>query len=215
MEIPRRLLGVWPKIKITFSQALGPASLTRMKTPFRCLGLAVGLLGCALGPLARAQSTDLELQGVTTSQNKTEALLVQKSTGAGRWVAVGQTYAGYTLTVYDAPSGQLTLTKDRKTLVLTLKQASVQAAQTTEVTPPTPEEKKALFNNLRQLGAAADQYFLEQGVNKVDVAKLVGPNSYIRELKPVAGETYTGLIIEQGKAFRIKTSGGFEMEFTP
>ena len=184
-----------------------------MKYRLNLLGLALGLLGLALSSTARAQANDLELQGVTISQNKTEALLVQKSTGAGRWVAVGQTYAGHTLTSYDAQTGQLTLTtKDKKTLILTLKTSSVLMAKTT---PATPEDKKAILNNLRQLRAAADQYFLENGVNKVDAGKLIGPNAYIKALKSVAGETYTGFIIEQGKPTRIKTSGGFEMEYNP
>jgi len=187
-----------------------------MKGPCRSLVLAVGVLGLSSPRLVHAQSNDLELQGITVSQSKTEALLIQKSTGDGRWVAVGQTYAGHTLTAYDSQTGQLTLTKDHKTLILTLKTSAVQEALATPVImPPTPDEKKAMLNNLRQLSAAADQYFLEQGVNKVDAAKLIGPNAYIKALKPVSGETYTGFTIEQGKPIRIKTAGGFEMEYAP
>lgn len=181
-----------------------------MKSSLGLPGVIACLLGLALPCPVRAQVDDLEIRGDAVSKEKTEVMLVQKSTGAGRWVAVGQTFAGYKVTAYDAKTGQLTLTKDNQTRILTLSKATVQAAQ---ATPVTPEQQKSIMNNLRQLSAAADQYFLEQGVDKVDASKLIGPNAYIRELKPVAGESYTGFIIEQGKPVRIKTAGGFEMEY--
>lgn len=51
---------------------------------------------------------------------------------------------------------------------------------------------KAIRNNLRQLAAAADQYFLENGVTIVTFEKLVGPEpgKYIKEIGSVAGEKY-------------------------
>lgn len=62
-------------------------------------------------------------------------------------------------------------------------------------------QQKAVLNNLRQLGAAADQYFLENGKRVCGYRDLVGtgPNHYIRELKPVAGEDYTTLLFRQGQ----------------
>ena len=185
-----------------------------MRSSFGLPALISCLLGLALPTPIRAQADDLEIRGDAVSKEKTEVMLVQKSTGTGRWVTVGQTFAGYKVTAYDAKTGQLTLTKDNQTRSLTLAKATVQAAQ---ASPVTPEQQKALMNNLRQLSAAADQYFLEQGVNRVEIAKLVGttPEKYIKEIKPVAGETYTGLVIEQGKPIRIKTAGGFEMEYQP
>lgn len=187
-------------------------SLHPMRSSFGLSVLIICLFGLALPAPIRAQADDLEIRGDAVSKEKTEVMLVQKSTGTGRWVAVGQTFAGYKVTAYDAKTGQLTLTKDNQTRILTLTKATVQAAQ---ASPVTPEQQKALMNNLRQLSAAADQYFLEQGVSRVEIAKLVGttPEKYIKEIKPVAGETYTGLVIEQGKPIRIKTAGGFEMEY--
>ncbi len=51
-------------------------------------------------------------------------------------------------------------------------------------------QDNTVLNNARQLGAAADQYFLEQGVSTVAIASLVGPGSYIRSLSTVANESY-------------------------
>ncbi len=40
-------------------------------------------------------------------------------------------------------------------------------------------QDKAVLNNARQLGAAADQYFLQSGASTVSVAELLGPTSYM------------------------------------
>jgi len=70
-------------------------------------------------------------------------------------------------------------------------------------------QDKAVANNLRQLGAAADQYFLEQGVSSVASADLVGTNSsqYIKQVQTVAGETYT-TNIHQGQAITATAVAG-------
>jgi type IV pilus assembly protein PilA len=54
-------------------------------------------------------------------------------------------------------------------------------------------QDKAVLNNLRQLSAAADQYFLEFGVNSVSSAELVGSGSsqYIKAIQTVAKESYS------------------------
>lgn len=51
-------------------------------------------------------------------------------------------------------------------------------------------QDKAVLNNMRQLGSAADQYFLEHGTSTVQRTSLIGPNAYIKDLKAVANETY-------------------------
>lgn len=58
-------------------------------------------------------------------------------------------------------------------------------------------QEKAIINNLRQLNAAADQHMLESGKELAYYNELVGygRDRYIRELKPVAGEDYTQVVI--------------------
>ncbi|HKB92319.1 MAG TPA: prepilin-type N-terminal cleavage/methylation domain-containing protein [Opitutaceae bacterium] len=51
-------------------------------------------------------------------------------------------------------------------------------------------QDKAVLNNVRQLSAAADQYYLENGVSTADGLLLVGPTSYVKALNTVANETY-------------------------
>src|SRR5476651_72115 len=51
-------------------------------------------------------------------------------------------------------------------------------------------QDKAVLNNARQLAAAADQYYLENGVSSVTQGSLVGATSYVKALNLVANETY-------------------------
>jgi type IV pilus assembly protein PilA len=64
-------------------------------------------------------------------------------------------------------------------------------------------QEKAVTNNLRQLAAAADQFYLETGKNSATYADLVGSAKYIRQINPVAGEDYRTLIFKQGLPLRV------------
>jgi len=54
----------------------------------------------------------------------------------------------------------------------------------------TNSQDKAVLNNARQLSAASDQYYLENGVSSVAITALIGPTTYIKALNSVANETY-------------------------
>jgi type IV pilus assembly protein PilA len=54
----------------------------------------------------------------------------------------------------------------------------------------TASQDKAVLNNARQLGAAADQYFLENGTSTAQITSLVGASAYVKSLSTVANETY-------------------------
>ena len=56
----------------------------------------------------------------------------------------------------------------------------------------TSSQDKAVLNNARQLAAAADQYFLENGVSSVSQGNLVGATNYVKALNLVANESYPG-----------------------
>lgn len=58
--------------------------------------------------------------------------------------------------------------------------------------------QKAITNNLRQLAAAAQQYMLAQGAGVVVYNDIVGTatDKYIGGIATVAGEDYTGLVIQ-------------------
>ncbi len=54
----------------------------------------------------------------------------------------------------------------------------------------TNSQNKAVLNNARQISAAGDQYYLENGVSTVTLTDLLGPTSYVKALNTVAKETY-------------------------
>ena len=51
-------------------------------------------------------------------------------------------------------------------------------------------QDKAVLNNARQLSAAADQFFLENGVSTAAQASLVGATNYVKAVNTVASELY-------------------------
>ena len=68
-------------------------------------------------------------------------------------------------------------------------------------------QDKAVLNNARQLSAAADQYYLENGVSTVASVNLVGPSAYVKAINTVANESYpTGY--SQGETITIGAIAG-------
>jgi type IV pilus assembly protein PilA len=51
-------------------------------------------------------------------------------------------------------------------------------------------QDKAVLNNARQLAAAADQYYLENGATWANSSSLVGATNYVKALNTVANEVY-------------------------
>jgi len=51
-------------------------------------------------------------------------------------------------------------------------------------------QDKTVLNNARQLSAAADQYFLENGVSTAAFSDLVGSDKYVKAVNTAAKETY-------------------------
>jgi len=51
-------------------------------------------------------------------------------------------------------------------------------------------QDKAVMNNARQIAAAADQYYLENGATSALPTSLIGATNYVKALNTVAGETY-------------------------
>ncbi|MBL9218783.1 MAG: pilus assembly protein [Opitutaceae bacterium] len=66
---------------------------------------------------------------------------------------------------------------------------------------------KAVMCPIRQLAAAADQYYLENGVSTVHLDQLVGATNYIKALNTVAGETYP-TFYTQGRTFTVTGVAG-------
>jgi type IV pilus assembly protein PilA len=64
-------------------------------------------------------------------------------------------------------------------------------------------QEKAVTNNLRQLAAASDQFYLESGKTTATYDDLVGTTKYVRQLNPVAGEDYHAVVFKKGAPLRV------------
>ena len=76
-------------------------------------------------------------------------------------------------------------------------------------------EEAAIRNNLHLLAGAADQYYLEKGVDSATYNDLVGPGKYISDVTPIAGEDYHPLVFKQGQPLRVRTGDGRVIVFQP
>lgn len=79
----------------------------------------------------------------------------------------------------------------------------------------TASQEKVVLNNLRQLSAAADQYYLENGVTTATYDQLVGPDKYIREITPANGENYESMVFKQGEPLKVRLRSGKVVRYAP
>ena len=171
------------------------------------------LISGLLSLRAFAAATGLEFTGVMSDGKLTKVALRDPASGVSRWLNLGERFAGYTVTAYDAKDESVTLTKDNVTRRVKLSSAKVQPTALVDVGVP-PEIERPVLNNLRQISAAADQYFLENGVTNVTLAELVGPTKYIKTINPVRGEDYSTLQLTQGvPAFSVRTADGYSVTY--
>jgi hypothetical protein len=139
--------------------------------------------------------------------------VTNKNGGVSQWVSLGKEVAGYTIKSYEAQTDTLVVTKGAETFRLRLKDSKLKPGAT-ELPAAT---KRAILNNLRQLAAASDQFFLEHGTNRVTYDQLVGPEpqKYIKRMVPVQGEDYTRMEFVQGKPLSVTTADGFAVSYAP
>lgn len=69
-------------------------------------------------------------------------------------------------------------------------------------------EHRAVINNLYTLDEAAKKYYIENKVDTVAYADLVGPGKLVAEIKPVAGEDYTQLVFTNGQRVEVSLADG-------
>ena len=73
---------------------------------------------------------------------------------------------------------------------------------------------RAVLSNLRSLYASFAQYCLEKGTDRAALSDLVGPQSYLQSLTPVAGETYDPVLV-QGQPLYAQLPDGSVIEYRP
>lgn len=98
------------------------------------------------------------------------------------------------------PSTQSAATQNSPAKVATPSVRPAPASQSVNAPLSDVNVQSAVKNNLRQLSSAAQQYFLDKGVLQATYFDLVGTggtDNYLRNIIPIGGEDYTGLVIHQ------------------
>ena len=77
------------------------------------------------------------------------------------------------------------------------------------------EVQQAALNNLRQIHAARSQFKLENGRIAGSVSELVGRHEYIKTMRTVDGEDYSGLSTDPDQPMTVTTPDGIAVTFDP
>ena len=80
---------------------------------------------------------------------------------------------------------------------------------------PRYERQRQIMNYLRQIAAAREQYILENGHPPASVHELVGIDAYIKTVRPVSGEDYSGVPMGNGQPLSVTTEDGITVTFDP
>ncbi len=164
----------------------------------------------------RAAPVELQFAGVDASEAPARVSLIDSKTKERDWVKIGGRFAGCEVRAYAPARRTLTLARDGETWEVPLQDGAI--ARATLSDDEKARISQLVLNNLRQLAAASDQYFMENGVSSVTIDKLVGPNTCIKWLKPADGEDYSKIDLTQpqpGKPaeWKIVTAQGVEVRY--
>ncbi len=80
---------------------------------------------------------------------------------------------------------------------------------------PRYERQRLIMNSLHQLGAARDQFWFEKGQAPGSVHELVGLDAYVKTVRPVSGEDYSGISMAKGQPLSVTTPDGMTVTFDP
>ncbi len=164
----------------------------------------ITLLSILLGSfvIATAEAA-LEVHGTVTPAGKTTFKLSDPATGfASGWLMVGQSFQGYTLVAFDGVQKVVVVRKSGATLKLPLRS-----------TPGGGDEiAQAVLSNLRRLSLAADQYYMEKGVERA-VGKDVIREMNVTGIRKVDGEDYDSMVLLYNQPLKITTKSGVEVTY--
>ena len=163
----------------------------------------------SLLPVAAFGAGNIEFNGLIVADGMTQVSLTNTDTGAYGWVPVGGVFSGYTIASFDDTKDQIILKKGSLNLPVKLKNAVIieQAAPPTNQLNGPGGQGPSLAGNLRQINAAANQYFLATGKTSATMADLA-PYLPAGTITPVNGESYTNLTVNQGQPISIANANG-------
>lgn len=174
------------------------ASIRETSSHLRALGiiLRVAFLFSGGATATAFAAEPPEFIGVMANGHDVRLSLREKESGTFRWLQIGESFADYTLKAFDASTDTATLEKDGATFRVALNSAKIKEGSSgARLAPATAQ---SMYHNVRQIAAAANQYYLENGKAAVTLDELVGPDKIVKRLVIIAGEDYHTLTLKQG-----------------
>ena len=77
------------------------------------------------------------------------------------------------------------------------------------------EVQKGVLSNLRQIDAARKQHAIEKGRVAGSISEIVGPADYLKTVRTVDGEDYSGLSMDPEKPLTVATPDGIIVTYDP
>ncbi|MCC5023352.1 MAG: hypothetical protein J6386_11415 [Candidatus Synoicihabitans palmerolidicus] len=146
-----------------------------------------------------ARANDMKIVGEFDSGPHKRLSFVSQTLPQAEWVKLGGSYRGYRFISYDSQKKSAALQKNGP--ILEVYWGGSAGTSSTAPTPLPPEKKaeirQLVYNNLRQLSSAADQFYLEHGRRTTTYSELVGPTKYVKVIVVVDGEDYQQLQFAQ------------------
>jgi len=142
---------------------------TRFGTRTRSLALALLL---ALAPVALPAAERPLFRGVLID-GQTNLISLADTTGAARWLKIGETFNDWKLAAYDASAQRLTLTHENETLELSLEAAQIAAADNTRA---TVAEADALLQQMRFEEMITKALETQQATMAKSMGQMLGKN---------------------------------------
>ena len=161
----------------------------------------------------RADGPGIEFSGYLNDERGLVFALKHPASGDSKWVTVGQEFADFKVVRFDEKAESLVIAKGRTEYILPMAKSAVKKEQV----EPAPEIKRKIVHNLRQLTAAADQFFLETGKKVATYEDWVGKKKYVKHLESFAGEDYRNVKFTQPPQAKVEvtTGEGFVVSYKP
>ena len=169
--------------------------------------IAVGIVSS--GYSAPGAEPQFQFSGYMIEGGRARFALKDRKAGESSWLELGQQFQGYLLRSFSKETDTLFLRKNGAEFELRLSTARVDS----QVPMLSAENEEKIFQNLRILAAAADQYFVERKVVVSSYEDLVGPEKYVKgELVPIAGEIYRSINFASEK-MEVVTATGHKVSY--
>jgi hypothetical protein len=121
----------------------------------------------------------------------------------------------YEIASLKADNARLVETNGQLSIALSTGSSPASTSKSLTLGVPLFEVQRAILGNLRQIDAARDQFQLDHGRPATTIVDLVDANRYIKRLRTISGEDYSGLNLSAGQKLTVTTPDGATITYDP